>query len=108
MWMALALMQGATIPLPATYQTDVACAAAIAIELKQAPVEYRPGISTMLAYLVGRLERDMPGRSVVVEIDRARTVQNAAPLAPAARERCFEDAGRVVDTLMTIVPPRSR
>ncbi len=94
--------------MPATVETDVTCAAAIAIELKQAPVAYRPSVSLMLAYLIGRPERDMPGRNIVAEIDRARAAQRTTPLAPASRERCLEDAGRVVDTLMAIVPPRAR
>ncbi len=108
MWTIIAAMQAMMIPLPATVDADVACAAAIAIELKQAPVAYRPAASIMLAYLIGRLERDAPGRNIGEEIDGARLVQRKEPLTAAARERCFKDAGRVTDMLMAVVPPRGR
>ncbi len=88
MWMALALFQAATVPLPAGVEDDLTCLAVIAATANKAPAQEKSRLQGGFMYFMGRIDRAAPGFDYPAHLVRLIDDADGNTKIQAARPRC--------------------
>lgn len=88
MWMALALFQAATVPLPAGVENDLRCIASISQSFETTPASQRAMLTAGMVYFIGRVEGASPATDIAAAVQRIRRAPGAKAALDAAALPC--------------------
>lgn len=88
MWIALALIQAASAPLPAGVEDDLTCLAIIAATANKAPPQEQSGLQGGFMYFMGRIDHAAPGFDYPAHLVRLIDDAEGNTKIQAARPRC--------------------